>query len=220
MTEAEPGRDNAFLTQAYGEIDPQSLAMLAFLGEIHATLVDRAGFDRESSLIDIGCGRGYFLDYLDRKGYPHLAGLEPSTGLTAMRLHHSVQAGSFEENPFGDNSFDIAFTCHTLHHLPDREPTAAVREMFRLARRYVVVVEINNTNLPMLLRSVARIKDEINAPWYNRPKVVRLIKKAGGQVKFETDLRAGYLSGDSAVHRLAARLGRRPYNLVIAEARP
>ena len=46
--------------------------------------------------------------------------------------------------PFGDATFDVVFEANVLHHVGDRR--AVVREMTRVSRRYVVLLEPNRYN--------------------------------------------------------------------------
>jgi SAM-dependent methyltransferase len=58
-----------------------------------------------------------------------------------------VQCGA-TDLPFPDGSFDVAFEANLLHHVEDR--TKVVREMARVSRRWVVLIEPNRYN-PLML---------------------------------------------------------------------
>ncbi|MGI9414359.1 MAG: class I SAM-dependent methyltransferase, partial [Hyphomicrobiales bacterium] len=96
-------------------------------------------------LLDIGSGRGAFLwPLLD--GFPHLP--VTATDLLDHRLamleavrdggidRLSVHGVSVTDLTFEDDSFDVATVLEVLEHL-DR-PEQAVRELVRVARRFVV----------------------------------------------------------------------------------
>lgn len=89
--------------------------------------------------------------------------------------------------------------------------------MFRIAKKYVVIVEINNTNLPMLLVSLLTIKVERNAFRYNGAKVADIIKSLGYNIKHMGNLKAGYISGNSCIYKALSKIGSSPYNILIAE---
>ena len=87
------------------------------------------------SLLDVGCGQGYFLERVARRGLRaygcdvvDAAGLRPGT---------YVQA-EIDALPFRDGQFDVVTCSHTLEHVIDLP--AAVRELRRVARRQLVVV--------------------------------------------------------------------------------
>ncbi len=205
-----------YLSKEYARIDTDSPALVEFLDEIYAVLRRMIGFGPALSLLDIGCGRGYLIEYLQRKGHTEVFGIDPCDALIANRLSDRAVAGSFENNPHEDRRFDIVLTCHTLHHLVDSSPVSAIQEALRLARKHVVIVEINNTNLPMLLVSLFNRRVERNAWRYNKRKVARLIEQAGGEVVHRSNLRCGYLSGRTVLHRILQRVGAPPYNVLIA----
>jgi SAM-dependent methyltransferase len=207
--------EQEYLAEAYAGIGLDERPMAAFLGELEKTLDGLGVIGADQSLLDMGCGRGYFLEHLRRRGYADLFGVDPSAGLVSAALFDGVRAGSFEGNDFPDRSIDTVMVCHTLHHIPDPWPVFAIKEMKRIARKAVVVVEINNTNLPTLLLCALQHKVEINAFRYNRARVVKLLRLAGIEPVYSKDMRCGYQSGDDIFHRIAASSGARPYNIVV-----
>jgi ubiquinone/menaquinone biosynthesis C-methylase UbiE len=207
--------ESQYLWREYSRIELDSPPLRRFLDEIYATLSREITFGPDHSLLDVGCGRGYFVEYLRQRGHTDAYGIDPCELLLENRIAQEVIQGSFEENPYPDASFDVVFTCHTLHHLPQRDPHFAIQEMLRLTKRYMVIVEINNTNVPMFLISALNYRVERSAAFYNRRKVVSLVADAGAEVVYSTDMAAGYVSGDSLLYRSLARLGSRPYNIVV-----
>src|SRR5439155_24484338 len=68
----------------------------------------------------------------------HVLAVEPSALMRSQRLRDASPclAGSGENLPFDDQSFDAAMAFSTVHHWQD--PIAGLREMGRVARRVVV----------------------------------------------------------------------------------
>ncbi len=210
--------ESAYLASEYASIEMDSTPLHKFLEEIYDTLVMQAKLSPNDSLLDMGCGRGYFLEYLRLLGFQHLAGIDPCDPLVEQRIFADVQPGSFENNSFDYQSFDVVMTSHTLHHLADPFPITAVEQMLSLARRYAVIIEINNTNLPMFGVSIWNRKVETNAWRYNLKRARRLFESAGGEIIYAAHMACGYISGDSLFHRALALTGARPYNIVIARS--
>lgn len=210
-------REDEYLLRAYSDIDLDAPQLNRFHDEIYEIMTNKAGVNSESSILDIGCGRGYMVEYLRNHGIDNVQGIDPSTQLKSTAIAQGIMSGSFEKNSFPDDAFDLVYTCHTLHHLENNWPTYAIQEMKRIARKYVVIVEINNTNLPMFLLSVALKSVEINAFKYNRGRVTRMMEDAGLSLCHQQDLSRGYLSGESFLHRIAAHIGSPPYNILIGD---
>lgn len=87
-------------------------------------------------LLDVGCGRGYFLG--------RVKAVRPDLELVGCDVVDKVDSGvpvvtgRVEALPFEDKSFDIVTCSHTLEHV--LEPAAAVRELKRVAKRVLFVV--------------------------------------------------------------------------------
>lgn len=88
------------------------------------------------SLVDIGCGRGYFLDLV--------ADEHPSLKLTGVDFHDHVPlkrsayvSANVEALPFADKSFDVVTCSHVIEHLKDLPK--AIEEMKRVARKQIII---------------------------------------------------------------------------------
>ena len=85
------------------------------------------------TVLNVGAGTGSY-EPPDRQ----VLAVEPSALMRSQRVMDAAPclAGSAENLPFEDQSFDAAMAVCTLHHWQD--PTAGLREMQRVARRVVV----------------------------------------------------------------------------------
>jgi SAM-dependent methyltransferase len=101
------------------------------------------------SMLEVGAGNGFF-SYTFQEAFD-LTCLDFSKNMLAMNPlpeERKVQ-GLAEELPFETGSFDIVFCGNLLHHLVD--PVVAVREMARVARKHVLLLEPNAQNPLMYL---------------------------------------------------------------------
>ena len=94
-----------------------------------------------SSVIDVGCGDGAFLEYLkkNKKGIAAV-GLDISEEGVRLAQTRGIDAAVGDATkplPFPDKSFDYAVSSELLEHIPTTE--FALREMGRVARRAVLV---------------------------------------------------------------------------------
>lgn len=85
------------------------------------------------TVLNVGAGTGSY-EPADR----YVLAVEPSALMRSQRLSQAAPclAGSAEDLPFDDQSFDAAMAVCTVHHW--RDPVAGLREMRRVARRVVV----------------------------------------------------------------------------------
>ena len=98
---------------------------------IAARIWDALGEAR--TVLNVGAGTGSY-EPPDR----HVLAVEPSALMRSQRTPEAAPclAGSAEQLPFDDKTFDAAMAVCTLHHWQD--PVAGLREMRRVADRVVV----------------------------------------------------------------------------------
>jgi ubiquinone/menaquinone biosynthesis C-methylase UbiE len=89
-----------------------------------------------STLLDVGCGRGYWLKLLQQKTGLQLMGCDVFDFSHLSGIDY--KKGTINQLPFEDKSFDIVTCHHTLEHIKDIN--AAVRELKRVARKQLMVV--------------------------------------------------------------------------------
>lgn len=100
-----------------------------------------------SSLLDVGCGTGRALHYLNRRHADiRLQGIEPVAALREVAVskglrRDQVAAGDACALDFADGAIDCVTLFGVLHHL--RTPDAAIREAARVARRIFFISDHN-----------------------------------------------------------------------------
>ena len=103
-----------------------------------------------SSLLDIGCGTGYFTRRFAREATGPSVGLDPDRewlGYARAHRAHREQyvAGRAEALPFPDDSFDYAVSVTAFCFIKD--PQQALRELARVTRRRFVLGLLNRHSL-------------------------------------------------------------------------
>jgi len=87
-----------------------------------------------STLLDVGCGNGYFLGRAHEAGY-RVHGCDLLRTIDVRGIPYTT--ASAERLPFRDRAFDVVTCHHTLEHV--RGLADAVAELKRVARRQIVV---------------------------------------------------------------------------------
>ena len=114
------------------------------------------------SVLDVGAGSGELLRVTakwarETSRQAALVGLELNERSaqaildesTDFREISSVRASGFQL-PFGDNSFDYAIQSLTLHHFDDAGAVKILREMARVAKRGIFVIDLNRNPVAYL----------------------------------------------------------------------
>ncbi len=96
------------------------------LGEQYFDIVSPGMLNENSHIIDIGCGSGRFIKYIQTK-YPYqsITGIDPSSAILAAdsligadEKITLIQAAA-DNIPFPDEHFDFGYSLGVLHHIPD-----------------------------------------------------------------------------------------------------
>lgn len=83
--------------------------------------------------LEIGCATGAIVSHLatfDVEAF----GIDVSEFAVEHRLHPNVSLGSVTDLPFGDQEFDLVYSCHALEHLPQESKQQAFEEIARVCR--------------------------------------------------------------------------------------
>lgn len=108
------------------------------------SLVESLGIQ---SILDVGSGTGRSLKwYRQRMNDVKLLGIDPSPDLL-QKAAQSVPSAEFsqgtgEQLPFPDESIDLVVATGIMHHVDSRNQ--CIREMFRVARKVVLISDHNN----------------------------------------------------------------------------
>jgi SAM-dependent methyltransferase len=123
------GDEIANLKRTYGRY----LAALAGLGA------------RKGSLLEIGCGNGFFMEMALEQGYQTVSGVEPSrdaVGRAQPWIRPAICCDLMRPGLFTPGSFDVICMFQVLDHLPD--PSAVLNECFRLLTKQGMILAINH----------------------------------------------------------------------------
>lgn len=156
--------------------------------EIHRCLAAWSVFPNASglSLLDAGCGNGFFCHWIGPRCRPgEVAGVD----LSAPRIASARQRypeiifseGDLAHLPFADSQFDVVTCIEVLEHMPD--PAAIVRELVRVARRYIVITVPDRQPIRMVLcpHCGKKFPEHGHLHTFDRARVEELLRRAGAE---------------------------------------
>ncbi|MDD5589691.1 MAG: class I SAM-dependent methyltransferase [Candidatus Portnoybacteria bacterium] len=138
------------------------------------------------TLLDVGCGNGYFTCHLAK--FFDVTGLDFSPVMLQKNPHKKLVQGDANVLPFGDKSFDVVFCSDLLHHLPD--PEKAVKEMTRVAKNFVAISEPNRNNPLMFLFGLLK-KEERGSLKFTKKFLSKILAAQG--LRLEKSLISGMI---------------------------
>jgi ubiquinone/menaquinone biosynthesis C-methylase UbiE len=128
--------------------------------------------DKNTKLLDVGCGNGFFSYYFDQMC--DTTGIDYSEKMIALNTIKKKYVMNARNLKFADNSFDIAFCHELLHHVDDENKV--IQEMVRVAKKYVVIME-QNRNHPLIFLFALFVKEERNTLRQTKVYLENLLKK-------------------------------------------
>lgn len=100
--------------------------------------------DDVHTILDVGCGNGAVTNVLP-ENYD-ITGFDFSEEALTHFKHKKV-LGSTEQLPFDDQSFDLVLTMDTLEHIKPDHYEQTLKELERVAKKYIVVICPHNEKL-------------------------------------------------------------------------
>jgi len=164
----------------------------------------------EASILDVGCGTGAIMDFLEKAGY-RVEGIDPSqAALKYCRDKNlKVQIGQADELPFADNTFDAVIALDVLEHVvEDKKSVAEIARVLKPGGIFICTVPAH--------------------PWlysYHDEALHHLRRYAASALRsvLSTDLKLEYLGWVHATILLPAmvlRLARNPKGVAESDIRP
>lgn len=103
-------------SKTYNNSRTASRTLVEFLGK-------QVRPDKESSVLDFGCGTGNYLSVMERTYGCKCYGVDPSGGMRAIAVTNNpnctIVKGDHTAIPFDDLFFDLIYMTDVIHHVPD-----------------------------------------------------------------------------------------------------
>lgn len=114
-----------------------------FWSPVIPTFQEHFGLDANSSVLDVGCAKGFMLhDLAEIIPGILVKGIDVSeyaieSAIEDMRPH--LQVATATQLPFPDKAFDVVISINTIHNLERDECGKALQEIERVARRHAFI---------------------------------------------------------------------------------
>ena len=110
---------------------------------------------KNAKILEVGCGSGRFLEFLEKKGYKNLYGIDSSKEMLMIaktKTRAKLIKGDAYKLPFSKNSFDVIFSVHVLMHISN--PKRALNEMLRVAKNKIIFDITNKNSVSYVLSKI------------------------------------------------------------------
>jgi len=127
--------------------------------------------DKNTTLLDMGCGNGYYTYYFDK--ICNVIGIDISSDMINQNPVKNTYIMNAEHMYFSDDEFDIVFCNSLLHHVKDE--SIVIQEMIRISNKYVIICEPNRNN-PIMFLITLFMKSERQALKYSLSYLKKFVK--------------------------------------------
>jgi len=152
-------------------------------------LLELAGVQPGSRVLDVGCGTGSLVIAASRGGAAAVSGVDASPEMLDIAGRKAKRAGvettfrlaSAEALPSADTSFDVVFNTIMLHHLPRPARVQCAREMRRVLKAdgRLLVVEFDAPSSLEGHGSLGRVRRHGGHGHVPADEVARVLREAG-----------------------------------------
>lgn len=115
-----------------------------FFGPVVRRMIDYYGLTNESSVLDVGCAKGFML-YDFKQALPgiRVAGIDISSYCVREealpQVRSRLQLASCDHLPYRDKSFDLVVSIATIHNLLPAGVRKSLREIERVSRKHAFI---------------------------------------------------------------------------------
>ena len=153
------------------------------------------------SLLEIGCGNGFFLEEAQARGYADVRGVEPGSQAIAQAapgIRERIVCDMMRPGLFAEASFDVVCLFQVFDHLPD--PSGVLTEIHQVLKPGGLVLILNhniNALSARLLGERSPIIDLEHTYLYSPATLARLARDQGF-----SPLKTGAVLNDYTLHYL------------------
>lgn len=150
----------------------------------------------DPSILEIGCGNGFFLKALKKRGVNKLFGVEPSKKMVKDLLSCSkimVKRSIFKKGLFPNSTFDVVCCFHTLDHVI--HPSLLVKETYKVLKKgglALFVIHDTGAFSVKLLGERSPIFDIEHIYLFNKENIASLFRNNGFNIIEVSDLKNTY----------------------------
>lgn len=141
-----------------------------------AFICEKTSLQSGASILDVGSGNGYFSVHWSKWG--DVLATDYSDVMLQKNPVSKKQVMDARDLKCPDNSFDMVFCHAVLHHIEKKDRPVVMREMARVSRKFVAIIEPNILN--PIIAAFSTLKKEERGSLIFTPTYVRsLLLDAG-----------------------------------------
>ncbi|MBI3336775.1 methyltransferase domain-containing protein [Candidatus Peregrinibacteria bacterium] len=149
--------------------DPSHPVIRAYAEPKIAFICEKISLPSGARILDVGAGNGYFSVHWSKWG--DVLATDYSDVMLQNNPVYKKQVMDARDLKFPDNSFDMVFCHAVLHHIDKVDRPRVMREMARVSKKYVAMIEPNILN--PIIAAFSTLKREEHGALVFTPRYVR-----------------------------------------------
>lgn len=141
-----------------------------------AFICEKTSLQSGASILDIGAGNGYFSVHWSKRG--DVLATDYSDVMLQKNPVRKKQVMDARDLKLPDQSFDMVFCHAVLHHIEKADRPKVMREMARVSKKYVAMIEPNILN--PIIAAFSTLKREEHGALVFTPRYVRSLMTNAG----------------------------------------
>jgi 2-polyprenyl-3-methyl-5-hydroxy-6-metoxy-1,4-benzoquinol methylase len=142
--------------------------------------------DLNANIIDVGCGSGRMLEWLEKRGFKNIEGIDASEEQVLLAKRSTIARvikGNINEWDFGVQKYQLILLLDVLEHLSKSDAITLLQKLsVALKMNGKIIIQVPNCISPFGLR--IQYGDITHVTAYNEHSLSQLLKISGfGQVK-------------------------------------
>ncbi|OGW75838.1 MAG: hypothetical protein A2Z72_04210 [Omnitrophica bacterium RBG_13_46_9] len=137
----------------------------------------------DAKILEVGCGNGFILKALYKKGYKNVFGVEPSSEAVTKadkEIREKITIDVLRPGIFTPNTFDFIFFFQTLDHIGDPGSFLRICHNLLPSRGYILAFNHDIESLPLrMLGSRSPIIDIEHVYYFSKKTITKIFEKHG-----------------------------------------
>jgi len=166
---------------------------------------------KNKKILDLGCGQGYFLDFLKKHGFSDYSGIDIDKDLVALckqKSHSAICDDAFDFFEKTKDKYDVVVLNDVLEHFKKAEGIALLKLVNgRMQKNGIIIIRVPNANF--MFASSIRYGDFTHEVLYENESLQQILRLSGFDTFYIGDYAYGLFGNKRSVKTALVSIARK-----------